>query len=105
MIQLHIITKDIEQANEITSLLYTEKLVLNEYILREVVGRHPNDHGELSSVDEVLIVATTKALLFNTINKVLKEKYKDDMPILYAVPIVYMDESQTEELKSSTAKV
>ena len=105
MIQLHIITKDIEQANEITSLLYEEKLVLNEYILREVVGRHPNDQGQLTSVDEVLIVATTKALLFNTINKVLKKKYTDDMPIIYAVPIVYMDEAQTEELKSRTAKV
>jgi uncharacterized protein involved in tolerance to divalent cations len=105
MVQIHIITEDIEQANEITSLLYEEKLVLNEYILREVVGRHPNDDGKLTNVNEVLIVATTKALLFNPINKLLREKYPHNMPIIYAVPIVYMDDVQTEELKDKTTKV
>lgn len=105
MVQLHIITEDIDQANEITTLLYEEKLVLNEYILREVVGRHPNDNGKLTSVNEVLIVATTKALLFNPINKLLRQKYSNNMPIMYAVPIVYMDEIQTEDLKHGTTKV
>lgn len=105
MIQLHIITKDINQANEITTLLFEEKLVLNEYILREVIGRHPNDNGKLTNINEVLIVATTKALLFNPINKLLRLNYQDNMPILYAVPIVYMDESQTEDIRNGTAKV
>ncbi|WP_431137057.1 hypothetical protein [Psychroserpens mesophilus] len=98
MVQLHIISKDMHQANEISALLRQEKLVLNDYILKDVVGRHSN-------VNEVLIVATTKALLFNPINKILRKKHKHNMPILYAVPIVYMDELQTEELKSGTTKV
>ncbi|WP_026753247.1 hypothetical protein [Sediminibacter sp. Hel_I_10] len=105
MIQINIITKNVLQAQEITSLLYQEKLVLNEYILKEVVGRLPNDAGELSNVDEVLIVGTTKALLFKTIVELLKEKYGDKIPIIYAVPIVYMEETQTETLRSGTAKV
>ena len=65
MIQLHIITKNEEQANEITSILYEEKLVMNEFILKEVVGRIPNQAGTLTNINEVLIVGTTKALLFN----------------------------------------
>ncbi|MGB5370166.1 MAG: hypothetical protein WBN18_07030 [Flavobacteriaceae bacterium] len=36
----------------------------------------------------------TKALLFNTINKLLLKKYRDHMPMLYAVAIIYMDDEQ-----------
>jgi len=105
MVQINIITKHAKQANEITALLYSRKLIVNEYILKEVVGRLPNDQNELTNVDEVLIVGTTKALLFNTIVSTLKEKYPDNLPVVYAVPIVYMEESQTEALKANTAKV
>ncbi len=105
MIQINIISKNIEQANEITTLLFEEKLVMNEYILKEVVGRLPNDKGSLSSVDEVLIVGTTKALLFKTIVELLELKYDKQLPIIYAVPIVYMEESQSESIRSGTAKV
>ncbi|MEM6517208.1 MAG: hypothetical protein AAF688_13565 [Bacteroidota bacterium] len=105
MVQINIITKNVEQANKITALLYEEKLILNEYILREVVGRLPNDQNELTNVEEVLIVGTTKALLFNTIVKTLEKQWKDNMPVIYAVPIVYMEESQTEAIKEGTAKV
>lgn len=105
MIQLHIITKNEEQANEITSILYEEKLVMNEFILKEVVGRVPNQSGTLTSINEVLIVGTTKALLFNKINTLLQNKYDGNMPVIYAVPIVYMDPIQTEELINGTAKV
>ncbi|WP_299227675.1 hypothetical protein [uncultured Psychroserpens sp.] len=105
MVQLHIISKNIDQANEITTMLHEKDLVMNEYILKEVIGRYPNEKGHLSNSHDVLIVATTKALLFNPINKLLREKYRSDMPIIYAVPIVYMDEQQTEDLKNGTAKV
>lgn len=105
MVQINIITKNVKQANDITALLFEEKLIMNEYILKEVVGRLPNDQGKLTNVDEVLIVGVTKALLFNTIVETLKTHWKDKMPIVYAVPIVYMEESQTEAIKAGTAKV
>jgi len=105
MVQINIITKNVKQANAITSLLNSEKLIVNEYILKQVVGRLPNDENKIKNVDEVLIVGTTKALLFNTIVNTLRANFKDQMPVVYAVPIVYMEESQTEALKANTAKV
>ena len=105
MIQLNIITKNETQANKITTLLHEHQLVMNEYILKEVIGRLPNQAGKLTSVQEVLIVGTTKALLFSTITKLLRVYYPNDTPIIYAVPIVYMDESQTQDLIDGTAKV
>ncbi|MFT5847946.1 MAG: hypothetical protein ACJARX_001684 [Psychroserpens sp.] len=105
MIQLHIITKNEDQANRITDLLHEHGLVTNEYILKEVVGRVPDQEGKLTSISEVLIVGTTKALLFSTINQLLKVHYPENTPIIYAVPIVYMDESQTQDVMEGTAKI
>lgn len=105
MVQINIITKNIKQANEITALLFKEKLIMNEYILKEVIGRLPDDKGELKNVDEVLIVGVTKALLFNTIVEILKHHYKGRIPVIYALPIVYMEDSQTEAIRAGTAKV
>ena len=105
MIQLHITSRSIEQAKEITTLLYEEKLILNEYIIKEVVGRHPNDRGELTNVEEILIVGTTKALLFTAIDELLQLKYPDEMPVIYATPIVYMNAEQSNHLRINTAKV
>jgi len=50
-------------------------------------------------------VGTTKALLFSTINTLIRVHYPKDTPIMYAVPIVYMDEAQTQEVIEGTAKV
>ena len=105
MIQLHIICQDRDQAKEITTLLYEEKLVTNELIINDVTGRHPNDNGELTSIKEVLIIGTTKALLFNTIDELLQLKYPDDMPVIYATPIVYMNADQSSHLRDNTSKV
>ncbi|MGB3607302.1 MAG: hypothetical protein WA775_00200 [Psychroserpens sp.] len=105
MIQLNIITRHEDQANAITNLLHAERLIMNEYILKEVVGRIPNQAGNLTSIAEVLIVGTTKALLFHPITELLRKHYPEDTPIIYAVPIVYMETSQTQELIDGTAKV
>ncbi len=105
MIQLQIICQNRDQAKEITTLLYEEKLVTNELIINDVTGRHPNDNGELTSIKEVLIIGTTKALLFNTIDEILQLKYPDSMPVIYATPIVYMNAKQSNHLRDNTSKV
>lgn len=105
MIQLNIISQSLEQAKDITSLLHKKQLVVNEFMIKEVIGRHPNDQGELTNIEEVLIVGTTKALLFNDIDQLLQEHFPEDMPILYATPIVYMNSDQSDDLRNNTAKV
>ena len=60
---------------------------------------------KLEKQKQTLIIGKTKALLFNTINKELKEHFYQNMPMLYAVPIVYMDEELASTLRANTAKV
>ncbi|APY09052.1 hypothetical protein BWZ20_12400 [Winogradskyella sp. J14-2] len=105
MIQINIITKDREQAEEITTLLFEERLVVNEFIINDMTGRNPNERGNLTSEKEVLIVGTTKALLFNAIDQLLQLKYGEHMPIIYAIPIVYINSEQSDYLRQNTAKV
>ena len=47
----------------------------------------------------------TKALLFNVIDQLLKEKYPHKMPIIYSLPIVHMDWEQSKELVNEVVKV
>ena len=47
----------------------------------------------------------TKALLFNTIDELLREKYPNNMPTLFSIPIVHMDWEQADELVKETAKI
>lgn len=38
-------------------------------------------------------------------NDKLSTKYRHNMPILYSVPIIYMNENQTDYIREHTAKV
>lgn len=50
-------------------------------------------------------MGTTKALLFNKIKKRIKKKFLENLPLIYAMPIIYMDEHQNLELQTKTLKV
>ena len=104
MILLHVLTKDKTQAREIADLLVREKLILTAVTHRAVKTSSLKD-GVLHEEKQYLVLGKTKALLFDTIDRKLKEIYGDDLPTLYSVPIVQMDWDQTSELKERTAKV
>jgi len=59
----------------------------------------------LTKKKQILIIGQTKGLLFKIINEKLSVKYLDRMPILYSVPIIYMNEIQTDFIREHTAKV
>lgn len=105
MILIHVITPDSNQALEIADFLIREKLILNPLIQKNKMGRSMTADGNFVSSPQTLLIGKTKALLFTTIDKRLREKYPDNMPILYALPIVYMDWEQTDELMKETEKV
>lgn len=96
MILLHIHTKDIEISKEITNFLISEKLILNSFIIKEAY--FPND------INSFLITCKTKALLFETIEKQLLEKFKNQYQDIYALPIVNMNWEQAQEIKQSLKK-
>jgi hypothetical protein len=60
---------------------------------------------DLLKKKQILIIGQTKGLLFKIINEKLSVKYLDKIPILYSVPIIYMNETQTDFISEHTAKV
>lgn len=105
MILTHIITKNKKQALQIITILLQKRLLLHAAISKKIVYHRQNKHGQLEREKQTLIIGKTKALLFNEINIELKKHFFENMPLLYAVPIVFMDEELATRLRSDTAKV
>jgi uncharacterized protein involved in tolerance to divalent cations len=105
MILLHVVTKSKRQANEIADFLIEKKLILDAVILEKVGVREKSAEGEVVTVKKIMIMGKTKSLLFPYIDKKLRAKYPDKMPVLYSVAIVNMDWEQANELIQETAKV
>ncbi|MDH7448334.1 hypothetical protein [Aquimarina sp. 2201CG14-23] len=105
MILIHIIADTEDKAIEIADFLNKEKLILNSMILENVIIRKRLENGTAQSTNQTLIMGKTKALLFNTIDKKLREKFVDAMPILYSIPIINMDWEQADELIKETIPV
>ena len=105
MVLIHIITKYPERAYEIADLLIEQKLLLDAVIDDKVFVREKHECGEFRTDVRIRLMGRTKALLFDEIDKKLRETYPDDMPLLYSVPIVHMDWEQSDQLISNTAKV
>lgn len=106
MILLHVISKTETQALEIAGSLVQEKLIFDAVVLRDatVLERAPVGEGMRTS-QQVLLMGKTKSLLFVQIDSTLRERYPDDLPVIYAVPIAGMDWEQADQLISGTAKV
>lgn len=105
MILVHIVTNTENQAIEIADSLIEKKLIFDAMIFEKIMIRKRVDGSSFESVKKVLAIGKTKALLFNDIDKLLREKYKDRVPDLYSLPIVNMDWQLAMELVSETTKI
>ena len=103
MILLHIISDDEEQAIEIANFLIEKDLILDATLLEKVSIRK-KINNQIESMNKTLIMGKTKAILFDVINELLKEKYKENMPVIYSLPIVFMDWEESKELANEVAK-
>ena len=97
MIQLHVITKNAEQIKEIVKLLINEKLIIGATVVN-TVSNYQGEKDEIKTVLTNMLIGRTKAALFNTIEKLLQDKYGESIPAIYAMPIVGMDTKHTEKL-------
>lgn len=104
MIQIHIITKEPKQVKEIAELLIDEKLITSVTVM-DTVSICKSESGEIETVSTNLLIGRTKAMLFSTIENLLKDKYGDRMPVLYAMPVVNMDFTHEEKLKKVIKEV
>lgn len=105
MVLLHIITHDQKIATEICDYLVDRKLILNAVVMEQVHVRKLDSSNKLVSEPRILIMGKTKALLFDKIDRELREIYANQMPVLYSIPIVSMDWEQARELADETVKV
>lgn len=105
MILAHIIVKEKDQTMDIIKLLTEKDLIFSAVISTKKVFEKDKSTGKLKHLEHTLIIGKTKALLFSTINTILKEKYPKNMPMLYAIPIIYMDDELTDMVRSGTALV
>lgn len=104
MIQLHIITKNPEQVKEILEILINEEFITGATVI-DSVSSYKSDKGEIETVMTNLLIGRTKAMLFNTIEKLLKDKYGNLMPVIYGMPIINMDKNHLEKLKKVVKEV
>lgn len=105
MILGYIAVKNKKQAKEIAKLLLAQDLIYSASISTKKIFSKNLDAGEISYEKQTIIEGKTKALLFSAINQILRITYPENMPMFYAVPIVYMDAEQTQTLRDQTAKV
>ena len=84
MILAHIMANNQEQAIDIIHLLMDKKLLLQAAISEKIIFQKKTGSGKLVSEKRILIIGKTKALLFSTINELLKTTFKDSMHIQYA---------------------
>ena len=105
MVLVHIICKHQKQDDEIIDFLLDENLVLDAWVSEKAVFMNREDQYRGKKKRQILIMCKTKALLFNSIDIALSSKYLQNMPILYCVPIIYMNAKQAERLRSKTVKV
>ncbi|HIP36906.1 MAG TPA: divalent cation tolerance protein CutA [Crocinitomix sp.] len=99
MIQIRITTKDTVKIKEITELLINNRLVTGVSIT-ETTSVFKDNNGKIKTIPTILLVGRTKASLFNTIEKLLIDKYGDEIPVLYGIPITNIDTKHLNKLKT-----
>ena len=104
MILVHIITESHDQAKEIALKLLSEKLIVSATLIEKTTN-YSSENGVIEETCNTLVLGKTKAMLFDSIDRLLRELYPADMPVLYSIPIVNMDWEQAELLRSNTWQV
>ncbi|MGB5437130.1 MAG: hypothetical protein WBM98_14640 [Maribacter sp.] len=105
MVLTHILTDTKEQALNCIDILLDKKLLLDASLSEKTTYFKNESSHKLESKSNILIIGRTKALLFQSIDQVLQKYYPNNMPSLYAVPIVYMNDDQSDAIREKTAKI
>ncbi len=103
MIFLRILSSSEPKIERIAKVLLEEALVIDVNIKRHIERAELVD-GELKCSKNYLLTAKTKSTLFDRIDKRLNEEFPDNLPEIYALPIVEMDWKQAENLTKSVAE-
>ena len=101
---LQVVSSDKDLIHDIADFLLSEKLLANAIISDSVVYKTRDHLGNIINSNRYLLKGISKSLLFHTINEKLRERYKDNMPLLYSEPVILIDPEQTETIISRLIK-
>lgn len=104
MIFLRIVSKSERKITEIAETLLRENLVIDVNIKRGV-ERAVLVNDKLTTTKICLLTAKTKAVLFDTIDQLLNDLYPNNLPEVYALPIMQMDWKQAAKLTRDVKSV
>ncbi|MCB0754040.1 MAG: divalent cation tolerance protein CutA [Flavobacteriales bacterium] len=104
MIFIRVASKSEEKIEQIATTLLKEKLAIDVNIKRDL-ERAELINDRLVTSPIYLLTAKTRAVLFDTIDKLLNEMYPNNLPEVYALPIMQMDWKQAEKLTKDVQSV
>lgn len=103
MILLHVSSPNLSLLHDIAEKLLREKFVSDIRI--DSIRRLTINNEKLVEVPRNLLACKTKALLFNEIVDYLRANISEDLPEIYALPLVFVEKSQEELIRSKTKAV
>ncbi|MCB0477183.1 MAG: divalent cation tolerance protein CutA [Crocinitomicaceae bacterium] len=98
MILLRISSSERSKIEEIAALLLEKHLIIDVNV-KQNIERWNLVMNKIQKSSIYLLTGKTRANLFSKIDEMLKEKYGENMPELYSLPIVNMDWQQADELQ------
>mgnify|MGYP000494914195 CR=1 FL=1 len=98
MVQICIIPENKSQTDEIVNFLLKGKYLLNTVIVDNCILAKIDSKNRTARLNKTVISGIIRSLQFSNLNNRLREMYRYNMPVLYAVPIVHMDPDQSEAI-------
>jgi uncharacterized protein involved in tolerance to divalent cations len=90
-------------AQELVNELLEEGLIANASIDIDNISYKKENEGIVQTVNTV-ITCQTKSMLFPSIEKLIKQKYGDEIPI-YSLPIIQSNSSFDQMIRNRTIKI
>ena len=105
MMVIQLLSANESQIHEIADYLLGEGLLGNAMLSGPLLVKTRLDSGIIKQTKQFKLQGISKSLLFSEINKRLKDKYGDRMPLLYSEPIILIDPQQTDAIIEQLVRV
>ena len=105
MMVIQLLSANESQIHEIADYLLGEGLIGNAMLTGPIVVKTCLEGGAIKQSIQFKLQGISKSLLFSEINKRLKDKYGERMPLLYSEPIILIDPQQTDDIIERLVRV
>lgn len=98
MMTLQLVSPNKELLQDIAVFLLEKRLIANAMISKTNFWELTEEQSDpsIATHTKYILKGISKSLLFHIINKELRARYAQDMPLVYSEPIILIDPEQTE---------